>query len=27
VLELPAGTAERRGFGVGDPVQVEPRAP
>lgn len=27
VLELPAGTAARRGFRVGDAVQVEPRAP
>jgi uncharacterized protein len=27
VLELPAGTAERRGFRVGDAVHVEPRAP
>lgn len=27
VLELPAGTAERRGFRVGDAVQVEPLAP
>jgi uncharacterized membrane protein (UPF0127 family) len=27
VLELPAGTAERRGFREGDAVEVEPRAP
>lgn len=27
VLELPAGTAARRGFEAGDAVQVEPRAP
>jgi uncharacterized membrane protein (UPF0127 family) len=27
VLELPAGTAEHRGFRVGDAVQVEPRGP
>ena len=27
VLELPAGTAERRGFRVGDAVHVEPVAP